>query len=396
VVSSGDDGINYIPVGSWWLNDLARRQYEQIVFEPKRPPEFDGNLNLWQGFGVESEEGSWSLMKRHVQEVLASENEKIANYILRWAAWCIQNPDKHAEVSLVFRGGQGTGKGTFARALCDIFGQHAVHISSSSELVGRFNSHMRDCVFLFADEAIAPNDHDAAGKLKALITEPTIRIEPKGIDSQAWPNRLHVMMASNARWIVPADWDDRRFVVLDISSKCKEDTSWFKPLYIEMRNGGVAAMLYDLLRMPLGNWHPREGKPETRAHIEQKTESLKGADSLWLECLSMGHLPGGKRQDDGSVVVPSLCLLEWMQKKDPSVGFQHVSALLRRPHSAYTAFREGMGFEKKLVWKENTCYIIPPIAQARKAWDTARFPWEWDEIEEWSIAKWRPPLQSRK
>ena len=37
-------------------------------------------------------------------------------------------------------------------------GQHALKISNAKHLVGNFNSHLRDCVFLFADEAFFAGD----------------------------------------------------------------------------------------------------------------------------------------------------------------------------------------------------------------------------------------------
>jgi hypothetical protein len=54
---------------------------------------------------------------RVVREVLAAGDQGCADYILRWAAWALQNPAEPAEAALVFKGGQGTGKSTFGRAM---------------------------------------------------------------------------------------------------------------------------------------------------------------------------------------------------------------------------------------------------------------------------------------
>jgi hypothetical protein len=48
---------------------------------------------------------------------------------------------------------EGVGKEILGRCLLEIIGRHALHISNSGQLVGRFNEHLRDCVYLFADEA---------------------------------------------------------------------------------------------------------------------------------------------------------------------------------------------------------------------------------------------------
>ena len=95
----------------------------------------------------------------------------------------MQHPDQQAEVALVFIGERGTGKGNSGKALCKIFGQHSLHLSSPEHLTGRFNSHLRQCSFLFGDECYGPKDKSAEGTLKRIITEDTLTIEAKGRDA---------------------------------------------------------------------------------------------------------------------------------------------------------------------------------------------------------------------
>jgi len=136
-------------------------------------------------------------MRQHVREVCAAQDGAVYEYIMNWLAWAVQHPDQQAEVALVFIGERGSGRGTLGRVMCRIFGQHALHLSSPEHLTGRFNAHLRQCCFLFADEAYAPRDKSAEGTLKRLITEPTLTIEQKGRDPIEVPNLLHAMMASN-------------------------------------------------------------------------------------------------------------------------------------------------------------------------------------------------------
>src|SRR5262245_36444163 len=128
-----------------------------------------------------------------------------------------------------------------------MFGQHGRHISSPEHLTGRFNHHLRDCAFLFCDEAYGPKDKSAEGVLKRLITEDTITIEQKGHDPFEQPNYLHVLIASNNDWVVPAGAFERRFVVLRVAETHRQEAEWFAPIYAELKAGGLAAMLYDLL-----------------------------------------------------------------------------------------------------------------------------------------------------
>jgi hypothetical protein len=249
-------GERLVELGQWWLKHPARRQYLGVVFEPGNEPVVGGKLNLWTGWGVEPKPGDWSLMRKHIFEVLAARDRTVDAYIVNWLAWAVQHPDQQPESALVFLGKRGTGRGTLGNAMCRIFGNHALHISSPDHLVGRFNAHLRQCAFLFADEAYMVADRSAEGRLKRLITEGTITIEGKGKDVITAPSHLHVMMASNEDWVVPAGEIERRFVVQKVADDHAQDDAWFKPLYEQLHNGGLEAMLFDLLQRDLGDWHP--------------------------------------------------------------------------------------------------------------------------------------------
>jgi hypothetical protein len=288
-IDVGDDKVSSI--GTWWLAHPNRRQYRGVIFTPGGEPIIGGRLNLWRGFGVEPKRGDWPLLREHMYEVLAARDDDVDAYILRWFAWTVQHPAEQAEVALVFLGGIGTGKGTLGKAMCRIFGQHARHLSSPEHLTGRFNAHLRQCCFLFGDECYGPKDKSAEGTLKRLITEPTLQIEAKGRDIVEEPNRLHVMLASNNEWVIPAGAHERRYAAQEVADTHRQDANWFGPIYQEMRSGGLEAMLYDLLNYDLGDWHPRQ-IVRTPALAKQQEESLSPFDQWWLELLQTTVLEG--------------------------------------------------------------------------------------------------------
>jgi len=96
--------------------------------------------------------------------------------------------------------------------------------------------------FLFSDEAVWPGHKDKEGALKALVSEPTMTIEPKGVNAFTMPNCLKVFMASNSDWIVPAGVDDRRFAVFRVSEDRKQDHAYFGRLQRQLDNGGLPSM----------------------------------------------------------------------------------------------------------------------------------------------------------
>jgi Family of unknown function (DUF5906)/Prophage CP4-57 regulatory protein (AlpA) len=78
---------------------------------------------------------------------------------------------------------------------------------------------MHDCVLLFADEAFWAGDKQGENVLKALITEPTLAIEPKGKDLLTVKNCLHIMMASNNEWVVPAGSSNFQYCAIHLDDR---------------------------------------------------------------------------------------------------------------------------------------------------------------------------------
>jgi Family of unknown function (DUF5906) len=260
--------------------DQARR-YDDLVFASGAAPAVGNALNLWRGFGVEPRPGNWSRMRDHIRNVIAANNDENDEYIMRWVAWAVQNPGRQAEVALVIRGGKGVGKGVFGRAMCQIFGPHGLQVTDRKHLVGAFNMHLSQCALMFADEAYWPGDKQGEGALKRLITEPTLSIEPKGVDLFSVANNLHVIISGNDEWIVPASGDERRYAAFDVGKQRYGDRNYFDPLYAEINNdGGLAAMLHDLLAMNLAGWHPRTCVPQTETLQSQKAYCRRGVDRL--------------------------------------------------------------------------------------------------------------------
>ena len=94
-------------------------------------------------------------------------------------------------------------------------------------------------------------DKQAEGTLKRLITEPTLFIEAKGRDAITVPNYLHVMLASNEQWIVPAGENERRYFLKAVSETKMQDKAWFKAIDDQLKSGGYEAMLFDLMHYNL-------------------------------------------------------------------------------------------------------------------------------------------------
>jgi len=284
-------GDSPVPIAEAWLEWGQRKTYEGVIFDPER--DHKGFLNLWTGWAVPpvKKEGGWSYLQELLFEVLADGDEAVYEYVLDWAAYMVQHPGSPAEVAICFQGGKGIGKGTWGRTLSQLAGKHGMQITSSEHLTGRFNDHLRDCLLLFADEAIKAYDKDGESRLKGLITEPTLVYEGKGKDAKTGKNRLHVVMASNEDWFVPMGLDgERRFLLQKANTKRVNQHAWFEKLNDQLNAGGRSALLWDLLQRDIRGWAPRKNIPTSKAAIEQKIMGMGAVPGWWFNMLSSGDL----------------------------------------------------------------------------------------------------------
>ena len=202
-----------IIVSRRWFKWKHRRQYvgRGVVFEPGGPPEIPNDmLNLWRGFGVEPKQGDWSLMRKHIHDVICSGNEEHFQYLIRWMAYGVQHPDRPIGVAIALRGDEGAGKGFLWRNYGKLYGKHFKHVAHGEHLTGHFNAVLAETCAVFLDEALWAGDRKGEQILKALITEETFQLERKNYDPIPVKNRLRLMIASNNQWIVPVGIRGRR------------------------------------------------------------------------------------------------------------------------------------------------------------------------------------------
>lgn len=190
-------------------------------------------VNQWRGFATQPSSQTVSKSEvepflTYIYEVIADGKEERYRWVLGWLADMLQKPHQKPGTALVLVGVQGAGK-TFLgeQVMGKIIGpSHYQQINSIAKLTDKFNSLIDNKVFLQCDESIHSYQKDAASRLKSVITDETMVIEPKGINSYSKPNHLHLIFTSNdetaAIFIDPSPFE-RRFTVLKVSSRYAND-----------------------------------------------------------------------------------------------------------------------------------------------------------------------------
>lgn len=368
-------------LGEIWLEHENRPTYRGFTFDPRGGRIVDGLVNLWTGFNVNPVPGSWDRLKSHICDNLAGGNPVYAAYILNWCAWAVQNPEKPAEVALVFRGIQGSGKGTLCNTMVKIFGNHGKFIANSIHAIGKFNGHLQNTSLLFIDEANFTNQN-YSGLLKSLITEPMILLERKNIDAINTASRLHLMLASNSESIVPAERGERRYAVFDVSAARARDENYFGALNRELDSGGREAFLAALLAMDITGFHPR-ALPATAALRDQQAANLAGLEAAFVELLESGMLPGqalggpANEAVSGDSDVSQPGLLAWLRRSSPDLRFVSDHKI--------GAFLKKVGATNVKKIHRRAGWTFPPLMQLRREWEE-KFPgWTWrcPDILQW-------------
>ncbi|MDO5943365.1 DUF5906 domain-containing protein [Burkholderia cepacia] len=257
-----------------FMEDAGTRRYLGLTFNPKndQPPSI---WNLWEGWRVQPKEGDVELALELIRS-LCNYNDEHIEYFLDWLAHMVQKPWELPETAIVLRGEQGIGKGTLMKMLSRIV-FHYLHLSSSRPLVGSFNGILATAFLVFCDESIWGGSKDAEGTLKALITEGEHTINEKNEKEFMIENYKRFIFASNEDWAAPVGTKDRRYFVLDCSSKYKGQTGpnqFFDKVDRALKDDGLAeAFLHFLMNRDISKRNMRDA-PKTKGYVELMTKSF--------------------------------------------------------------------------------------------------------------------------
>ncbi len=277
-------------VGKAWLEHKHRKQYEGVVFSPNC--DVEGYRNLFTGFPVKAAVGCCDLFTEFIRDVVCSGDSELFIYMWSWLAHLFQKPDELPGTSFVLRGKQGVGKNTLVDAIGHLVGNaHYIQLSSVQQVTGRFSGHLANVLLVFANEAIWGGDKTAEGALKHMVTDSITSIEGKGRDIISMNNYKRLIAASNEDWIIPRGLDDRRFIVVDVSDKHKEDYSYFGPIKKQLQNGGYEGLMHELMQFDISSFNPRDVPDSLKQNgWELKIRSGGSILQWWFSVLDNGYM----------------------------------------------------------------------------------------------------------
>ena len=292
-----DDKIKSANCFDLWMRAHDRKTYHGVVFDPSNQSD-QRFLNMWHGFAIEPAEGEQHLQPIfwHLLEIICNGNEDDFKYLLAWMAHIVQKPEEKSGVCVVLKSeARGTGKSTVSVMMERLLGQHAMRVQDGKHLLGAFNSHLANKLFVTVEEAFWSGSAKDAGKLRTLITESTVTIEAKGKDAIEVDSYHRYMMCTNNDWAVPQTHDERRFFILEVSEKKKQDSEYFSNLFATINSNEAMGQFINFLKHYDIEPYNLHKAPKTSATKQQIMESLP-SEAIWLKgvldegCLLDGNM----------------------------------------------------------------------------------------------------------
>lgn len=161
---------------------------------------------------------------------------------------------------------RGTGKSTVSLLIEKLLGQHAIRIQDGKHLLGAFNNHL-------------------ANKLFVTIEEDFWSVSSK--DAVEVDSYHRFMMCTNNDWAVPQTRDERRFFVLEVSEEKMQDKDYFSNLYKANNSEQAIGQLFNFLTNYNIDSYSLNKAPKTAEIDQQILESLSSEAECFLTFLKM-------------------------------------------------------------------------------------------------------------
>ena len=260
----GEPILSERDIGTIWELWEHRRQYDGIDFWPydDRSSRYDDDeiiWDYWDDWNTATKENGWigekvkrglskfmdigvlnglstntqfddalkgcNLYLEHISEnilgnYVGSNHNRFFEYFISWMSRTLTHHGRdRIKIVPVLKGKQGCGKGICVSRYGELFGKHFLHVQDSRTLTHNFNMQLMDSLLVYVNEAIFAGNRQTMNKMKDMITEDELQLEEKYMPSFTGISHLRFIYSSNENWVVPIEWDNRRYWMLECGDK---------------------------------------------------------------------------------------------------------------------------------------------------------------------------------
>jgi hypothetical protein len=252
-VKGKEETVSYI---SKWLSCPKMRHYDTMDCIPP-PLVCPSNVyNLWVQPHFESQPitkddadfntKAVSAFDDHIK-ILCGNDIPTYNYLCSWIAHAIQKPAQKVGVAITFESEEGVGKNIFITTLKELLGGETKCLETAEperDVWGSFNEAMSDAYLVVLNETDKRNTSGHEGKIKAIITDNTLRINPKGKKGFVVNSYHRTFYMRNGRDGTKTHKGDRRNTIIRCSDEKKGNSKYFEDLTTTLSDKNALRSIY--------------------------------------------------------------------------------------------------------------------------------------------------------
>jgi putative DNA primase/helicase len=258
-----------------------------VVFDPQGKSDPERTVNLFGGLTMEPAKGDVEPMLQLVRHLTsrasdnADECDEVMHWLMCWLAYPLQHLGAKLRTAVIMHGDEGAGKNFLFDTQVMIYGEYGATVGQD-ELEDKFNDWRSRKLFVVGDEVSSRAElvHNK-NRLKALITSPTVQINPKNLPRREEANHMNVCFLSNEIQPQALDNTDRRYLV--IFTPQAREIDFYRKLGEWRRTGGLEAWYHYLLHYPLEGFDPYAPAPVTAAKHDLIDLNRKTPERFWKE-----------------------------------------------------------------------------------------------------------------
>jgi putative DNA primase/helicase len=269
-----------------WLASSRRRSVDlsKVVFDPTGRADPQKTVNLFRGIEMKPRAGSCEKLVelfRYICGEADSTFAPVSDWVLNWCAFQVQHTGAKMKTAIVMHGPEGTGKNLLWSAMLRIFEPYSALIGQV-ELEDRFNTWQSAKLFIVANEVVtrAEMSHHV-GRLKNLVTEDRVHINPKFVDSRYEANHVNLVFLSNEFQPLKISPGDRRYMVIRTPGALSGE--FYKAVAAELDAGGDAAFMQFLMERELGDFNEHTKPIITEAKSDLIEIGMLPSQLFWQE-----------------------------------------------------------------------------------------------------------------
>ena len=281
-----------------WTTDKNIRCYDDAdVYPPPLvcPP---NKFNLWRPSPYESidisenieEEEGVDMFKKHIR-ILCNHQEEVFEYVFKWICHMIQKPSVKPECMITFISEEGIGKNILTNTLSKLLGNKKKLETTQPErdVWGNHNSMMASSYLVVLSETDKRNSSSHYNKIKGLVTDNSLPVNPKGKDQFEIESYHRFIMNTNNADPIKTHERDRRNLIIRCSDEMIGETEYFTTLSSRLSDESVLKSIYKVLATTdISEWNFRQ-RPITDYH-KTIIEGNQSPISIFMETFTYNHI----------------------------------------------------------------------------------------------------------